>query len=165
MTTGQRTKFNNADDTYMEYFRLSSEIFARAFDRIAGVCSEKTNSELLEKFSYLDATTSISHRLRHLNMAREQIDHFNGGVVLKFAPDGSLTVFYVPRFENAMEFYFKIEKSNPDDDVVLVNSSEAGHIRSAYRNYFSDTSEFLSLLESARTIISEDGDGVAYEPG
>jgi len=32
----------------------------------------------------------------------------------------------------------------------LVNAPEAGDIRSAYRNYFSDTTEFLLYLDEAK---------------
>jgi hypothetical protein len=42
----------------------------------------------------------------------------------------------------------------PTDDVVLVNSRDASGIRSAYRNYFSDTTDFLGYLDHARKELS-----------
>ena len=53
-----------------------------------------------------------------------------------------------------MKYYFKIEADFPGDDVMLVNAPDTGGIRSAYRNYFSDTTEFFSYLDTARKCLS-----------
>jgi len=165
MTTGQRTKFNNADRNYLEFFRLSSEIFARAFDDRTSVYPDETDSSIISKFDALDKILHITQRLKLLNIARADIENFDGGVVLRFESDGSLYIHPVPRFQNSIEYYFRIEKENPSSDVVLVNSAEAGHIRSAYRNYFSDTTEFLDFLSSGRKKLLGTGDAISYARG
>ena len=46
--------------------------------------------------------------------------------------------------------------------MVLVNSIEFDQLRSAYRNYFSDTSEFLSFLTTGIQMLRDDGTEVRY---
>lgn len=41
------------------------------------------------------------------------------------------------------------ETSSADIDVVLVSVSSINNLRSAYPNYFLDTTRFVSLLQSA----------------
>jgi len=112
MTTGHRTKFNAADSRYIEFFRLTSEIFARAFDRMYGILSELDNNSLIEKFFDLDSDINLVRFLKGLNVAREHISNLVGGVVLQFKPDG-LTITQIPRFVKALDVYFRIEAENP----------------------------------------------------
>jgi putative GTP pyrophosphokinase len=47
----------------------------------------------------------------------------------------------------ATKALFQLEKDNPDDNVMLVQADTFEQIRSAYRNYFSDATEFLVAIE------------------
>jgi hypothetical protein len=40
-----------------------------------------------------------------------------------------------------------MEKQHPGDDIVLVNADTFDSIRTAYRNYFSDVTEFLRYID------------------
>jgi len=75
---------------------------------------------------------------------------------LRFARSKNLFVMPVPPFHEALKFYFQAERDFPEDDVVLVNAPEAGDIRSAYRNYFSDTADFLLYLQQAKRKLGVD---------
>jgi hypothetical protein len=163
MTTGHRTKFNVADVRYINFFRLTSEILSRAFDRMYGVLAELDNKTLVDEFCALDNDINLIRFLKGLNVAREHIANFIGGVVLQFKTDGSLKITKIPLFVKALDIYFKIETDNPEDDVVLVNSIEFDQLRSAYRNYFSDTSEFLSFITSGIQNLTADGVAFRYE--
>jgi hypothetical protein len=50
--------------------------------------------------------------------------------------------------------YFELEKKYPEDDIVLVKADTFVEIRSAYRNYFSDTNEFLRLVREGCDVLS-----------
>jgi GTP pyrophosphokinase len=50
--------------------------------------------------------------------------------------------------------YFELEKKYPEDDIVLVKADTFAEIRSAYRNYFSDTNEFLRLVREGCDVLS-----------
>ena len=154
ITPGQRTKFSQADADYMEFFKLASEMFARSFDNMNSVYPELSNDELLARFDEVEKRTWLTSRLKGLNVAREHIR--SGTVVLRFTPGQELVVTPVPRFQDAMRFYFRAESEHPEDDVVLVNAPDAGGIRSAYRNYFSDTTEFLHYLDVAMGVLRND---------
>ena len=127
-------------------------MFARAFDGMNSVYPTIPNSGLLQIFDEIDRKTWMTNQLKGLNVARQHVR--NGAIVLRFTTEQTLVVTPVPPFENAMQFYFRAERENPEDDIVLVNAPDATNIRSAYRNYFSDTTEFLSYLDSARTKLS-----------
>lgn len=161
ITPNQRTKFAQADGNYMEFFRLASEILARAFDRRYSVYRELSNDELLSRFAEIERETWLLNRLRGLNVARPHIGR-GGSIVLRFTPEQDLYIMPVPRFQDAMKFYFKAESDFPEDDVVLVNAPDTGGVRSAYRNYFSDTTEFLSFMDDADEILRRDGPDAEY---
>jgi putative GTP pyrophosphokinase len=162
MTTAHRTKFKDADARYIQFFKLTSEILARAFENRHGVYPELRNDELVNKFTDLDGDINLCRFLNGLNIARQHVTNFVGGVVLQFKSNGSLRITQVPRFVKALDVYFKIELENPDDDIVLVNSTEFDQLRSAYRNYFSDTTEFLSFLKVGIQKLSDDGVDAHY---
>lgn len=153
MTFDQRTKFNSADNDYLDYFKYSSEIFARAYDDRNGLFPELGNNQIVDLFEEIDARADITNRLKALNVARKVMRDLNRAIVLQFKSGGALRIHPVPRFEKEMDFYFNLEKYYPDDDVVLVKSSNAKHIKSAYRNYFSDTTEFISFLDKGKMIL------------
>lgn len=148
----QRTKFAQADDDYMEFFRLISEMFARVFDNANSLYPHLKNKELIDNLSEIEDKTRLENKLRHLNEARDIIRKTT--VVLRFTSDKMLFVHEPSRTQDIMKYYFKIEADFPGDDVVLVNAPDTGGIRSAYRNYFSDTTEFFSYLDTARKCLS-----------
>jgi len=49
---------------------------------------------------------------------------------------------------------FELENRYPDRDVVLVRADKSDEIRLAFRNYFSDATEFIRLLEEGCTKLS-----------
>jgi putative GTP pyrophosphokinase len=149
----QRTKFDQADADYMEFFRLTSEIFARVFDNMNSVYPNMTDEELLGNLSTINARIWMEEKLRNINVAKQHIK--NATAILRFKSDGGLEIIPVPSFRKAMDFYFELEKEYPNDDVVLVNSKDASGIRSAYRNYFSDTTDFLSYLDYAKNVLTQ----------
>lgn len=136
-------------------------MFARAFDRMYSVYPDLSNNELVHKFKNNIKETWLLSRLKGLNVVRQHIG--KGAVVLRFTADQKLVVTPVPLFQDAMKFYFKAEVDYPEDDVVLVNAPDASGIRSAYRNYFSDTTEFLSYIDCAIDTLGSDGNS-KYDP-
>ena len=71
-----------------------------------------------------------------------------GNLILQFSQGGNLLIHQVADQE-ATEAYFRLEKDNPSDDIVLVSADTFDEIRSAYRNYFSDPRDFLNYLHEA----------------
>jgi putative GTP pyrophosphokinase len=151
MTTQNRTKFAVGDERYLEFFKIVSEIFARAFENNRSYLSLLSDKDLIEKFRSIDREINLVRFLRDLPTVYKSTD-FKNSAILQFTKN-DLIIHKIPAFVNAQDIYFTIEKENPEDDVVLVLSETFDQIRSVYRNYFSDAKEFNEFLENGIRII------------
>ena len=57
------------------------------------------------------------------------------------------------RNSDSLKRLFELEKNMPDKDIVLVGSTAYNDVETAFRNYFLDATDFLSLMESAIKIL------------
>jgi hypothetical protein len=46
---------------------------------------------------------------------------------------------------------FELEKKYPERDIVLVRADTSDEIREAFKNYFSDARDFISLIQDGIT--------------
>ena len=49
---------------------------------------------------------------------------------------------------DAIKALFRLEKEYPNFDIVLVKADKESDIKMAFKNYFTDAKEFISLLDS-----------------
>jgi hypothetical protein len=70
---------------------------------------------------------------------------------------GELTVHKYKDLKTATDSYFALEKENPKDDIVFVRAKTFEAIRSAYRNYFQNTTEFLSYIKAGLAALERSG--------
>jgi putative GTP pyrophosphokinase len=84
--------------------------------------------------------------LHSLHTIYESAD--GGNLILQFPQRGNLLIHQVADQE-ATEAYFRLERDNPGDDIVLVSADTFEEVRVAFRNYFSDPRDFLSYLHNA----------------
>jgi hypothetical protein len=59
--------------------------------------------------------------------------------------------------KDAISDYFKLEKSGSGEDIVYVSADSGDDVRSAFRNYFSDTQDFIVYLEEGCKILKAGG--------
>jgi putative GTP pyrophosphokinase len=144
--TENQPKFNRGDERYIEFFRLTSEMTARVHEKIGSCYKDVPQAELTARFEALDAEINLVLMLHGLHTIYEGAE--GGDVILQFSGDGKLTIHQVADRE-ATDEYFRLEKSNPGDDIVLVSADTFDEVRSAYRNYFSDPRDFLRYLHEA----------------
>ncbi len=142
--TENQPKFDRGDERYKEFFRLASEIIARVHERSHSVYKDLPDKELVDRLLAVDSEINIIRMLRGLHVIYDE-RKYGGNMILQFSPRG-LTIHEVGSDQDATTEYFRLEKENPNDDIVLVNADTFDEIRSAYRNYFSDPSEFLDYL-------------------
>lgn len=101
---------------------------------------------MVTRFFALEAEINVIRMLKGLVHAIYDERKYSGGnMILQFSHSG-LQIHEVGGDKDATTEYFRLEKENPDDDIVLVNADTFDEIRSAYRNYFSDPSEFLDYI-------------------
>ena len=143
--TENQPKFDKGDDRHREFFRLASEIIARTEENKTSCKADMSNEELCKRFKALDAEINVVKFLNNLPVI-EQASRIKNNIVLQLSLDGRLLIHKYPNIDKATEGYFSLEKTNPNDDIVLVRAKTFDAIRSAYRNYFQNTSEFLKYI-------------------
>jgi len=154
--TENQPKFERGDERYREFFRLTSEIIARTQEESYSTYKHLSSPELIERFDALDAEIHLIRMLRGLHTVYE--GPVNGGnFILHFSADGRLQIHEPANADDAATEYFRLEKANPKDDIVLVNADTFAEIRSAYRNYFSDPQDFLRLVDAGHRILGGEG--------
>ena len=65
------------------------------------------------------------------------------------AKDQKLTLHQYDLELEAQTKLIALEKEFPDDDIVLVGAKTIEEVMSAFRNYFSDVRDFLSMMHAA----------------
>jgi ppGpp synthetase/RelA/SpoT-type nucleotidyltranferase len=152
LVTENNPKFNRGSEDFIEFFRLSSEILARAFEHSFSCYPELGNDQLLEKFFDYNAKTHLMELFSQLKRSDGGLDLSSSSILIFHYPvawddEGRLEVKTFESVNAAIQEYGKLEQELADRaDVVLVGSRSGESIKSAYRNYFSDAEEFLLLL-------------------
>ena len=158
--TENNPKFNRGSKDFIEYFQLSSEMLARTFEDIPSCKSSCTNLNLLFDLWEADSVTHISTLFSELRKSEGGIDPSKYSLLIfRYDPDlfdEQLEIQSFDSMNQAIHQYNNLEKSLSDKaDIVLVGSRSSDSIKSAYRNYFSDATEFLNLLGEAEEYIDQ----------
>lgn len=156
LLTKSRGKFSDDDNSYMNFFRVSSEIIARHEEDLNSCYRDKSRGELLalydECIEELDILEILS---RNTVIGRDQIQ----GVFKK----GLNTLLIYPY--NKQEHSFLLETSSIKStrlaleqyeiaekkwagkaDVVLVRAEDTDVLRKVFQNYFVDSSDFVKYV-------------------
>jgi putative GTP pyrophosphokinase len=154
--TENQPKFDLGDERYKEFFKLTSEIIARVHERSYSIYKDIPDAELMDRFFAIDAEINMIRILKGLHTIYVG-QRAGGNMILQFSQDGLLNIHEVGNDKDATDEYFRLEKENPNDDIVLVNADTFEEIRSAYRNYFSDPWEFLELINKGCIALGNKG--------
>jgi ppGpp synthetase/RelA/SpoT-type nucleotidyltranferase len=152
LVTENNPKFDRGSPDFIQFFRLSSEILARAFEGATSCFPGMATDELLERFTEFDARTHLMDLFSQLKRADGGLDLSSSSILIfHYATDrdddGRLEVRTFESVNAAIQEYNRLEQDLSDRaDIVLVGSRSGESIKSAYRNYFSDAEEFLSLM-------------------
>jgi putative GTP pyrophosphokinase len=155
--TENQPKFDRGDERYKEFFRLTSEIISRVNEKSTSCYPALSPRELLERYVNTDGEIGLYQMLRGLTVINRVVPD-GGSTILQFKSDGDLVLHRAPKGKAPSDIYFELEKSNPDDDIVLVRADTFADIRSSYRNYFSDALEFLRYVREGCAALEKPGD-------
>jgi len=147
--TESQPKFQQGDKRYEHCMALASEILARAHEGLFGPFPEMDDRDLLKEFNNLSTELHLTETLIGLNAVETESTR-NRNTILIFHENGILEIRSYREAPEAIKELFKIEKENPDLDVVLVKADTSEEIRTAFKNYFSDAKDFVLLLNSAQ---------------
>lgn len=152
--TENQPKFQQGDERYERVMALASEILARVYERKKGAYPSLDDKELVRQFIELDNELSLLKTLKGLNKTSTEITE-NKNVILIFNEDGDLEIKTFKDATSALKELFKLEKERPTKDIVLVKADSGEDVQIAFKNYFSDATDFISLIEDGcRKLVS-----------
>jgi ppGpp synthetase/RelA/SpoT-type nucleotidyltranferase len=153
--TESQPKFQQGDRRYEYALSLASEIIARSFEDGVSCHAELSDQELVDKFLEVDEELGLMRMLRALNSSKSEVSG-KRNVILIFGEEGdgdpedrspTLETRSYRDATEALRALFVLEVENPHLDVVLVRASSSEDVRNAFRNYFSDATEFIRLID------------------
>lgn len=154
LITENNPKFDRGSEAFKEFFRLSSEMLARTFEESTSCYKNLGDLRLIQYFDEADSDTHLMTLFSELQSSERRLDPKNASILIfRYDPDSyqeNLEVQTYDSMNSAIQAYNKLEIEIGDQaDIVLVGSRSAESIKSAYRNYFSDASEFVALMDQA----------------
>lgn len=156
LVTSSRIKFSLADQRYEKFFQICSEIIARGFEGRTSCFPEVENHQLLAEFDNLAQSTGLLSTLRRLKKSTNE-GNFKQNTILIFrtSHDGSDSLLEIEAYDSinrAVERYSVLERElGTAADIVLVRAESADSVRDAFRNYFSDTYDFIQYIDQAKS--------------
>jgi ppGpp synthetase/RelA/SpoT-type nucleotidyltranferase len=153
--TENEPKFDRGDRRHIKLFCLASEMLARAHEKMPPLASNLANHELVDEFDKLNAEVNVTGMLLDLAIHgwvgnQMESDH----IILQIGnKDKALKLHQFDLELEAQARLLELEKEFPEDDIVLVGARSVEEVTSAFRNYFTDVTEFMSLIFRAREIL------------
>ena len=144
--TKSQPKFERGDARFTEAMAYASEIFARAFESSTGPFPDMADRSVVAAFRRLNKELRLLQTLHGVKAADTTITS-GGNAILIFREDGFLEIRSYISAPVALEDLFKLEQEYNEDDIVLVRADTSEDVRLAFKNYFSDTSDFIELIE------------------
>ena len=160
LITSSRIKFNDAQGRYLLYFKLASEILARAHEDQKSCFPSLSNARLIGQFEDIEAETGLLLSLSNLRETKGRGISFkrNTLLIFRFDPEEGEEKLEVRTFETvskAIEEYNNLEKTlGKTADIVFVRGESEESIRDAFRNYFSDARAFVDLMKTGIDTLS-----------
>ncbi|MEM6812252.1 MAG: RelA/SpoT domain-containing protein [Pseudomonadota bacterium] len=159
--TGDYSKFDKGSEDQKEFFRLASEIISRAYEDKKSCYPKMSNKELVLNFKKIEKKIHLLTRLSALTKISVSFPVFKKKALILSAdytdidnPKVNITPF--SSLPEATSKYFELEKSSSDkQDIVLVKAKDQDNIRNAYKNYFSDTEDFVAFVRKGISILSK----------
>lgn len=153
--TGNPIKNGKGDSCHKDFFILVSKLFKIYEENDNNIESVKKSTALEDLISF-EEQYGILNKLGSIKKAVACVEKTEfqeqGYFILNFnKKSNNLNVKHYNKMECnlATENYDLAEEiSGLNEDVVLVSTSSYNTLRKAYPNYFSDISEFISLIES-----------------
>jgi len=151
--TSSQPKFKKGDTRYQRAMALASEIIARVHEQRNGPHPNEDGKVLVSSFLELDTELNLINTLRGLNEVDAEVSS-RKNVILIISPEGELETKTYRNATDAIRDLFELENSYPGFDIVLVKADTPEDVRFAFKNYFSDTRDFVQLLEDACTSLA-----------
>lgn len=159
LLTADNPKFKQGNQLVTDFFSVCSEMIARKFEKSNSCFPDLPDEALCEDFVVLAAETHILEIFENVNTRiKDDVFSKNSILIFYFEPEDGQQEVEVLSFSSinaAISEYNKIEERLAGiADVVLVKSEAEDSMRSAYRNYFADTEEFVRMVRTSYDALS-----------
>lgn len=144
--TDHQPKFQRGDKRYERAMALASEVLARAYENSTSCFPNMTDEDIVLEFLNLDEEIELLSIMKEINASGAE-SLAKGNVILFFADQDQLKFETYRDAPGALRALFKHENEYPGADVVLVRADTSEDIKTAFRNYFTDATEFIGLVE------------------
>lgn len=157
----ERLKFSEGGEKQQEFFRLASEIIARAFENKKSCKEHLSDIELIDEFLKIENKIKLLDKLKTLKAIHkhtEKILDKNAIIIFDANTEQGICTLVKPfnNLQQANRVYFALEKENPKANIVLVTTNDkkfSNSIKNAYRNYFADTQDFTKYIDEGLDIL------------
>lgn len=149
--TGNQSKFDQGENDQIEFFKLASEIIARSSERMYSCYPDISNSDIYERFKEINDRNGLLNKLKAIRILGSFSSTSNVAIIIYSDPGTEVEIYRFDSLPAATQKYFELEKSPQGKDIVLVRGLNQENIRKAYQNYFSDTTDFVRLIEEGLT--------------
>lgn len=146
--TESQPKFEQGDTRYHEAMAYASDLLARYFENRKGPHEDLSDKEVVRKFRQYDRDLGLLRTLGNLNAVDTEITTKKNTILL-ITSDGKLEVRSYRDATTAIQMLFDLEEQRPGTDVVLVRAETSEEIRLAFKNYFSDATDFVRMVNEA----------------
>jgi hypothetical protein len=144
--TSNQPKFSQGDGLHLDFFRVTSEIIARAYEEKKSCLGDLNDWEVVNRFNEIESKINLLRTLKGINSINRHLSD-KKNVILVFSEGGQLDLFTFNDSPSALKKYFTLEKEASGNDIVFVRADSGADIRNAFRNYFSDTGDFVHFVE------------------
>jgi putative GTP pyrophosphokinase len=148
--TENQPKFNEGDERHKEFFKLCSEIIARRYEKSTSVYEMIPYDEIVDRISKIEKEIHLLRNFKAVNSIDKYFKSSKNLIFIFSEKDKKLDTFSFRTSGQATQQYFQFEKDlDETKDIVLVSADSSDSIKNAFRNYFSDTNEFIRLITDA----------------
>lgn len=154
LLTANNPKFKQGSPAFIDFFRVCSEMIARYAEKANSSLPDLSNQALVDEFERLNGETHILDIFEKVN-AQVTGESFEKTSILifYFDQDDTESRIEIRSYDSinvGIRDYNELEKELAGKaDLVLVKADAQESMRSAYRNYFADTAEFVNLVRAA----------------
>lgn len=153
--TGQQLKSNIGEEDWRRFFALMGSAIARIENCPLVPNTPNTALELIREIRKLDKKLSVLATLRGFRVVVKETANIPNARTFLLELDTrqeqvSVIEFSAQQSKLASKEYLELEQKYANDDavqVVLVSVDSLATLRSAYPNYYLDTTEFMRIVE------------------